>query len=86
MPSLMPLKQKPRPNKLLKSLKEFREIRSNGKNYFAWKMKMDVVLRANGLKQFAEREIVDKAKEQLLSDLLMMTLSNSIINALRTYA
>ena len=45
---------------------------------------MDVILRANGLKEFVDGEMVDKVKDQLLSDLLMMTLSNSIINALRT--
>ena len=86
---MLSLKTKPHqqvmgPNKLLKSLKEFGEIIFNGKNYFAWKMKMDVILRANGLKEFADGEMVDKVKDQLLSDLLMMTLSNSIINALRT--
>lgn len=73
------------PTPLLASMKSLGgDIIFDGKNYFAWKHKLDVVLRMMGLKEVSSGVELDGAKDLELSDLLTLTVSSSILNSLRS--
>jgi hypothetical protein len=54
----------------------------SGKNYFTWKKKLNVVLRGLRLYEYAVGDFHDDEKDRMLSDLLIMTLSDNILNNL----
>ena len=61
------------------------DLNFDGRNYFAWKTKMDVLLRNFGLGEFVKGSVEDPVKDQFVADLVTMTFSSSLINAYRNF-
>jgi hypothetical protein len=83
--TVVPVQQVMGPTALFSSIKSAGIAEFDGKNYFAWRAKLDAVLRGLGLSGLLETDVVDPVKDRELGDLLLLCLSGTLTNVYRNF-
>ena len=81
--TLIPVQQVMGPNALSIFKGAVGDCNFDGRNYFAWRAKVNAALRSIGLGEFVMGSTVDPERDQKLGDMITMIMSSPMINAYR---